>query len=809
MWCLKRKLFFRSLATTLWGIVLPVTALGTDNPTPDWSWPEPTTYSIAMNSDDGTECNGIWYPNGIALGINRVGCCACGPSLVAFRFAVPDLEQGEQIEYARLLLSAQGGAVGDRLTLCIRGIAEDSPGTFSDSRRPSTLPQTSDSVLWCLVRTWESTGREKALYRATPNIAPLINEILARPNWGTGQDGKQLALIIVPNSPCETTNYLDFEDFSTEWEIRDQARLQICRTVSEAFVAKPMLGRITDTSVVVNLMNLLQIDVYAEYGTQSGSYELSTAPLLNQPPASPIELTISGLAANTRYYYRIRYRRSGSETYLSGPEGDFHTYRPRGNSFVFVVEADVHPELVSAGGSGSIDPSRDWQLYEVTLQNMANDDPDFIIDLGDFADIQCEGYSRSILSAQEAIQRYLDGRAYLDRITHSIPFYLVIGNHEGEQGWRVANPDDSIEVWGCSARNALIPNPDPNGFYTGDNDTTTCCGIRRTYYAWEWGDALFVVLDPFWNTQRAPHWYSEYPCQGDGWEWTIGSEQYRWLYETLHNSTAQWKFVFSHHETGGVLTGRSYYGRGGIESAKYFVDHRPSFEWGGEDSSGNYIFASMRPGWDHGPIHDMMVQEGVTIFFHGHDHVYVTQVLDGIVYQACPRPKDSAYSDGFYDDGHYRYGVKHNNSGYLRVEVCPESVRVSYVRSVLPDDEPLVEDSSLVYNGTVSHSYTIATNSGRIHRTSQIVPRLLLCPNPIRWPGCFRLFLRDPGHVRMALYDARGRFLGELLNRHFTAGWHLQRWDKATIGSGVPPGVYFVRAVANGYELTNKIVLVR
>jgi hypothetical protein len=167
--------------------------------------------------------------------------------------------------------------------------------------------------------------------------------------------------------------------------------------------------------------------------------------------------------------------------------------------------------------------------------------------------------------------------------------------------------------------------------------------------------------------------------------------------------------VFSHHVTGGYRYNGDKilpYGRGGIVVAKYKVAGEPSFEWGGEDETGEYIFDEKRPGWSHGPVHDIMAAQGVDIFFHGHDHVFVYETLEGIVYQACPRPANSRYSDGFFTPDLYQ-GVKRNNSGHLRVTVSSDSVRVDYVRAVLPEDEPLSEEGSPVNNGDVSYSYTL------------------------------------------------------------------------------------------------------
>ena len=251
----------------------------------------------------------------------------------------------------------------------------------------------------------------------------------------------------------------------------------------------------------------------------------------------------------------------------------------------------------------------------------------------------------------------------------------MIGNHEGEHGWRLAAGGDSLPVWGTLARKLTLPNPVPDGFYSGNTDSSGCCGYLEDYYAWQWGDALFVVLDPFRYTTARPHGVGAgYRSSRDGWDWTLGEDQYEWLFETLHGSRARWKFVFAHHMTGGVVglrRGEGYYGRGGIDAARYSVAHNPTFEWGGEDSSGAYAFDRMRPGWDHGPIHQMMAREGVDIFFRGHDHVFVYESLDSVAYQTCPTPDSFDYDSGFYSPGYFSTGAVVNNGGHLRVTVSP------------------------------------------------------------------------------------------------------------------------------------------
>ena len=211
----------------------------------------------------------------------------------------------------------------------------------------------------------------------------------------------------------------------------------------------------------------------------------------------------------------------------------------------------------------------------------------------------CEGHlnGRDVLDLEDAIQRHLFQRSFLDLVCHSAPFFFVIGNHEGEQGWRLNGTPDNVAVWATKARKEVYPLPSPDTFYTGSTDEPEHTGQRENYYAWEWGNALFVILDQFWYTTTKPHGSGS----GDAWDWTLGQQQYTWLQDTLANSTATFKFVFSHHIAGGVIT----YGRGGIEAASHAIEGLGSFEWGGEDEFGTYVFDTKRPGWDL-PIRDIL-----------------------------------------------------------------------------------------------------------------------------------------------------------------------------------------------------------
>lgn len=81
-------------------------------------------------------------------------------------------------------------------------------------------------------------------------------------------------------------------------------------------------------------------------------------------------------------------------------------------------------------------------------------------------------------------------------------------------------------------------NPIPDHFYTGDDTNNNFVGLRENYYAWKWGDALFIVLDPYWYT-------SPKPDANTGWRWTLGKKQYDWLKATLEKDKSLYKFVFA------------------------------------------------------------------------------------------------------------------------------------------------------------------------------------------------------------------------------------------------------------------------
>jgi hypothetical protein len=429
-----------------------------------------------------------------------------------------------------------------------------------------------------------------------------------------------------------------------------------------------ILGRPTDTSITMNILFDKQVDVYWEYGTDPGNYKFTTS-VYKTVSASPLEVDFKNLIPDTKYYYRTRYRLTNSNAnYVAATEHFFQTQRKYGTTFSFVVEADPH-----------LDSNTNADSYKLTLQHMLSKKPDFIVDLGDNA----MSDKLPVIDKQSITDRTLLFRNYFNELTHSVPLYVTLGNHEGELGWLPNTSTSSLPTMAALIRKEYFPNPYPNGFYSGNSIPETNVGIRENYYAWEWGNALFVVIDPYMYTKSKP-----------GWGWSLGSTQYNWLKSTLENSKAKFKFLFSHQLVGGSGTE----GRGGTE----FVH---LFEMGGRNLDSTYAFSSERPGWDK-PIHNLMVDTKASIFFHGHDHLFAKQDKDGIVYQEVPQPSARNITTITGLPYGYANGTLLPNRGYMYVTVSSDKVQVDYIRTYLPSEE-----NANRKNGDVAYSYTIVPST--------------------------------------------------------------------------------------------------
>lgn len=355
---------------------------------------------------------------------------------------------------------------------------------------------------------------------------------------------------------------------------------------------------------------------YVEYGYEVGKYAFKSAVLtLKANVGQDVKLT--KLSPGAKVFYRLRYAKSGSSTYLARPASTF-TMPTSFEKSVFAVQADPH-----------MDENSSAEVYNGTLDQIVKSSPAFLIDLGDIfmVDKLADKSEKNIRARFELMKGFY-------KKLGSIPLKIVLGNHDGELGYSDFNTK--------KYRAEYFPEQ------TSD----------LSYFSMQGPDQLHICLDPFTFTTSSP--------KADGWQWTLGKAQYDWLKSTLEQSSARHKFVYIHH----LLVGDAQ-SRGGVEIAK-------RNEWGGANTDGTPGFTANRAGW-YKPVHDLLVEHKVSFVFKGHDHIYVKQELDGIVYQTVPQP---SHPGDKVNPAQYGYlsGKAVGGSGFLRVTTAGASAKVEFVK---------------------------------------------------------------------------------------------------------------------------------
>ena len=315
--------------------------------------------------------------------------------------------------------------------------------------------------------------------------------------------------------------------------------------------------------------------------------------------------------------------------------GEAVTQREPGESFSFALIADTHlrPHEVTPG----LDI---WAVEEETLLSVVQDIevnlPDFIVHLGDVLDFHDYGFNDSPPSGDVTRWGYLNYRRMLADMIGNTAHFMVIGNWDGENG---DYDEDEIDR-SREQRLLYAPGPEPSTYPQGGSP-------NEDYYAYTWGDALFIVLNVMTYTPT-PHLLSSYPGLVD--DWTLGEEQMAWFKKTLADATAKWRFVLIHHTVGGAAgdLDNSAYGRGGGQAANV-----------GEQAK----------------VHALMLEHGVQIFFYGHDHVFTDMVVDEIHY-TLPGSAGATWKFVTEETGYTEY---RSESGHGLVTVTPQNVLVEFI----------------------------------------------------------------------------------------------------------------------------------
>lgn len=417
-----------------------------------------------------------------------------------------------------------------------------------------------------------------------------------------------------------------------------------------------ILGRADTTSITASITAQNTTELYLVWGPTDGSSQ-KQSDVFTCDATHPAVIIMDGLSQGQNGEYQLFWKENGDSIFQVSGKKTFQLPRMQGETFNFVIQSDSH--LLNKA---------DKVLYQQSMDSMATLMPDLMMDLGDTFLLD---QNKNVMSQtdDEVESVYREQLAYFSTVAQSAPLYLTVGNHEGEYGAYIGG----LATQSMNARMKYFLNPIPNSFYTGNTQDAA-----QDYYAFTWGDALFVSIDPYRYTTMSP------TEKMNGWDWTLGKVQYDWFSKTLLESKAKYKFVFSHHAIGNIRGGKS------IASL---------FEWGGYDKKGKYLFDEKRPGWGK-PIHQLMVDAGVTIFFQGHDHLFAREEVDGIIYQTLPKPAELVADKQNNFDAYPDADVL-LNSGFLNVTVSEQNVRVDYIRNYFVSTQTQEGNQGTIYSYTV------------------------------------------------------------------------------------------------------------
>jgi hypothetical protein len=146
--------------------------------------------------------------------------------------------------------------------------------------------------------------------------------------------------------------------------------LHVKAAATITFTGEELLGKPEDDSITINIVPASTIEYHYQYGLTAGANTWSTANV-TATGGQPSEVTITGLTANTQYFYRMQYHAPGDamNDWVNRTEHYFWTQRAPGSSFIFTVTSDSHQNFNTN--------------EQNAMTNILNEHPDFHIDLGD------------------------------------------------------------------------------------------------------------------------------------------------------------------------------------------------------------------------------------------------------------------------------------------------------------------------------------------------------------------------------------------------------------------------------------------
>lgn len=289
--------------------------------------------------------------------------------------------------------------------------------------------------------------------------------------------------------------------------------------------------------------------------------------------------------------------------------------------------------------------------YAHTLKLALDIKPDFIIDVGDTigpdsymiwgAEGQWPELQPKMNLAGQSKLLWERKRRALSAISPEIPFYLALGNHDGEHGW--SDSDNPLtQPYSKHQRKRLLKQPqliqpekpqpfpmiEPNrisGSQTQKNDIVPryIKNEDENFFPIKWANekVVFFLLDVNSYLPVKPRKVTD---------WGLGTQQKKLVEDMLsENQDAPWKFIAFHNTVGGYPLGsgtwKGAYGRGPLFTQGDYEIARGMNKT--IDPSADFNPNDVEQVW----LTDLALEKNVRGFFYGHDHVFFHKIIDKTV----------------------------------------------------------------------------------------------------------------------------------------------------------------------------------
>jgi hypothetical protein len=266
-----------------------------------------------------------------------------------------------------------------------------------------------------------------------------------------------------------------------------------------------------------------------------------------------------------------------------------------------------------------------------TLKYILEIKPDLVIDMGDTVGQDSypiwgtdgnweELMPKDALNIQSKIL-WERKRRTVNALTPEIPYYQVLGNHDGEVGW-FTDTQPYTQAFAKAHRKRAFRQPEPlrmierlrlnaslkNGQYSNSDWLFSNTGQNYFPVLWSGGDIRFYILDVNSYLLKKPRTI---------YDWTLGLEQ-RDLVESMleDGQDSPWKFICYHNVLGGYPLGSQKvvgaYGRGPLFSREDYAKIHQI------DPSLDIDLDSVEQIW----LTEAAQKADVRGFFYAHDHIF-------------------------------------------------------------------------------------------------------------------------------------------------------------------------------------------